>query len=261
MPEVLEEGLDVGALYGECFPRVYSFAHRMLGDDDIALDVAQETFVAVIAKLDSFRGESAVLTWVLSITKNLCRKRLKGQREKSFGDIEALVDRYSREPSPAHSDIERRFYVEEVKEGCLVGLLQCLPFAQRCVFVLNLLCGLPIAEVGRVMGRSENSIRILLSRARSGIRAFLCENCSLMKANNRCSCANMIEFSLARDLIERYRPELGVPEIKDELRRFADEVELYRSLPEPEAAIASVLESGRYAIFEKKAKGIPSARI
>jgi RNA polymerase sigma-70 factor, ECF subfamily len=254
VPKAARAELDVGTLYGECFPRVYAFALRMLGDEESALDVAQETFVAVIANAGSFRGESAVLTWVLSITKNLCRKRLKGSREKSFGDIEALVDRYSRGPSAAHSEIERLFYVEEVKEGCLVGLLQCLPFAQRCVFILNLLCGLPIADVGRVMGRSENSIRILLSRARSGIRAFLCENCSLMREGNKCSCANMIEFSLTRDLIERYRPELGVPEIKAELKRFADEVELYRSLPEPEAAISSVLESGRYAIFDKKVK-------
>jgi RNA polymerase sigma factor (sigma-70 family) len=254
VPELTRECLDIATLYEECFPRVFSFALRMLGDEEAARDAAQETFAIVIAKSGGFRGESAVLTWVLSIAKNLCRKRLKGGRERSFGDIEALVDRFSREPSSAHSDLERRFYVEEVKEGCLVGLLQCLPFAQRCAFVLNLLCGLPIAEVGRVMGRSENSIRILLSRARSGIRAFLCENCSLMGAGNKCSCANMIEFSLARDLIERYRPGLGVPEIKDELRRFADEVELYRSLPEPEAAIASALESGRYAIFEKRAK-------
>jgi RNA polymerase sigma-70 factor, ECF subfamily len=251
MPEALREDLDLESLYERCLPRVYSFALRMLGDEEAARDVAQETFASVIAKIGGFRGECAALTWILSIAKNICRKRLAGRRENSFGDIEALVDRYSEEPSDSYSEIERRFYVEEVKEGCLIGLLQCLPFAQRCVFILNLLCDLPVAEIGRVMGKSENSIRILLSRARSGMRAFLCENCSLIKAGNTCSCANMIGFSLARGLIERYRPELGVQEIKDELKGFANEVELYRSLPGPESAIAKLLKDGHYRIFTK----------
>ena len=62
----------------------------------------------------------------------------------------------------------------------------------------------------------------------------------------------MIEFSLDNDLIERYRPEPGIPQVKEELRRFSDEVELYRSLPEPHAAIAQLMRSGRYALFSKK---------
>jgi hypothetical protein len=59
----------------------------------------------------------------------------------------------------------------------------------------------------------------------------------------------MIDFSLRHDLIESYRPELGLNLIREEVRRFSDEVELYRSLPQPEAAIAGLIKSGRYAIF------------
>jgi hypothetical protein len=40
--------------------------------------------------------------------------------------------------------------------------------------------------------------------------------------------------------------------VVDDLRRFADEVELYRSLPNPTAAIAAALESTRFAIFDAK---------
>jgi RNA polymerase sigma-70 factor (ECF subfamily) len=220
----------------------------MLGNEDAALDVAQDTFAAAVAQAESFRGESAPLTWLLSITRNLCLRRLQQARGRRFEDFEALIARSTDWPSLSHSDDERRFYVEEVKEGCLVGLLQCLPVSQRCVFVLHLLSDLPIADVGRIMGKSENSIRILLSRARSRMRTFLCQNCSLMGGNS-CSCANMIEFSLKNDLIARYRPHPGIPQIKAELRRFSDEVELYRSLPEHEAAIARLIKSGRYAIF------------
>ena len=240
--------LDIGTLYAECLPRVYGFACRMLGDKDAALDVAQDTFAIAVAQAESFPGESAPLTWLLSITRNLCLRRLAQAQGRRFEDFEAVIARSAKGPSLSYSDDERSFYVEEVKVGCLVGLLQCLPFSQRCVFVLHLLNDLPIADVGRIMGKNENSIRILLSRARSRMRTFLCQNCSLM-GGNTCSCTNMVEFSLKNDLIARYRPHPGIPQIKAELRRFSDEIELYRSLPEHQSAIARLIKSGRYAIF------------
>jgi RNA polymerase sigma-70 factor (ECF subfamily) len=246
------DGPAIERLFAECLPRVVAFAARMLGDEEAARDVAQEAFAAALSSADSFRGESAPLTWIMSIARNMCLKRLRGARETSFRDIEAIIDAYSEAPSAARPDDELRFYVEEVKRGCLVGLLGCLPFAQRCVFVLHLLNDLPIPLVARIMGRSGNSVRILLSRARSGMKAFLCANCSLMEEGKRCRCANMVEFSLRRDLVRTYRPGMGVEAIKDELRRFADEVELYKSLPDPAAAVSMAIEGGKYRILSKK---------
>jgi RNA polymerase sigma factor (sigma-70 family) len=244
--------LDIGRLYEELFPRLYSFALRMLGDAEAARDVAQETFAAAIDKADSFRAESAASTWLFSIARNLCLKRLQGTRERTFGDMEAIIDSRGGRPASELSETEIPFYIEEVKQGCLLGLLQCLPFAQRCVFVLHLLNEVPIAQVARIMEKSENSIRILLSRARASMKDFLCRNCSLMQEGNKCSCENMIEFSLERDLIDKYHPTMEIPAVRSELRRFANEVELYRSLPEAEGALSRLIESGKYRILTKK---------
>jgi RNA polymerase sigma factor (sigma-70 family) len=246
------DGPAIARLFAECLPRVVSFAARMLGDEEAARDVAQDAFAAAIASAGSFRGESAPLTWIMSIAKNLCRKRMRGARELTFGDFEAIIDADSEAPSPGRSGQELGFYAEEVKHGCLVGLLGCLPFAQRCAFVLHLLNDVPVPEVGRILGRSENSVRILLSRARASMKAFLCANCSLMAEGSRCRCVNMVEFSLRRDLIRAYKPGMAVEEIKDELRRFSDEVALYRSLPDPASAVSLAIEGGRYRVFSKK---------
>ena len=147
-------GLDIERLYHDCLPRVYAFALRMLGDREAALDVAQESFAIALARADSFRGDSSPQTWLFSIARHLCLRRLRGARARSFDDFEAIIAQHAEEPSTAHLEIERRVYVDEVKEGCLVGLLQCLPFSQRCVFVLHLLNDLPIADVGAIMGRA-----------------------------------------------------------------------------------------------------------
>jgi RNA polymerase sigma factor (sigma-70 family) len=246
------DGPAIELLFEESLPRVVAFSARMLGDDEAARDAAQEAFAIALASADSFRGESDPLTWVMSIAKNVCRKRLRKSREISFGDIEAIVDEYSEPPSAGRTEEELGFYVEEVKHGCLVGLLSCLPFAQRSAFVLHLLVELPMPQVARIMKKSENSVRILLSRARAGLKAFLCANCSLMSEGKKCRCVDMIEFSLKRDLIRTYRPGMAVEEIKDELRRFKDEVEPYRSLPDPAAAVCLAIEGGAYRILAKK---------
>jgi RNA polymerase sigma factor (sigma-70 family) len=246
------DGPAIERIFAEGLPRVVSFAARMLGDEEAARDVAQEAFAAALAKAGSFRGESAPLTWIMSIAKNLCRKRLSRSRESTFRDFEALIESSSEPPSAGRSGGELGFYIEEVKRGCLVGLLKCLPFAQRSAFVLHLLNGFPVGDVARILGKSENSVRILISRARAGLKDFLCENCSLMSEGNRCRCENMIEFSLRRDLIRVYRPEMGIEEMKGELRRFSDEVELYKSLPDPAAAVSAAIRGGTYRILSKK---------
>ena len=244
-----EPHLDVEVLYVEFSARVYAFALRMLGDRDAALDVVQETYLVALAQPTAFRGEAAPLTWLISIARNLCLRRARDGRERTFLDFETLIGAETR-PS-THSEAERRFYLEEVKQGCLVGLLQCLPVSQRCVFVLHILNDVPTADIASIMGKSPNSIRILLSRARAGMREFLCRNCALM-GGSTCECANMIHFSLARHLIEDYRRQSEPDRIEAELRRFADEVELYRSLPDATAAIAEALGSRRFTIFTSK---------
>ncbi len=243
--------LDVEALYVDFSARVYAFAFRMLGDRDAALDVVQETYAVALAGATAFRGEAAPLTWLISIARNLCLKRARNARERTFLDFETLIERHAKASSSTHSDAERRFYLEEVKQGCLVGLLQCLPVSQRSVFVLHILNDVPTADIALIMGKSPNSIRILLSRARARMREFLCRNCSLM-GGSTCECENMIDFSLSRQLIERYRPEPGLQRLEAELRRFAGEVELYRSLPDATAAIAEALQSKRFTIFTSK---------
>jgi RNA polymerase sigma factor (sigma-70 family) len=229
---------------------ILGFVLRMTNDEEAARDVVQEAFAIALGKIESFKGESSLQTWVMAIAKNLCLKRRSRERERSFGDIEAIVDAHAEEPG-AHSEIERSYYIEAVKNGCLVGLLQCLSFDQRCAFVLHILGSLPVATVARIMERSENSVRILVSRAKTALRAFLCRNCSLIGVKGRCSCDRMIGFSLSRGLIERYDPARSVPEVVGELRRFSDEVELYRSLPEPAETIAALVSKGDFKIFVK----------
>src|SRR4051812_12043995 len=65
-------------------PRVYNLARRMLGNDADAEDVTQDVLLQVVRKLDTFRGEASLGTWLHKITAHaaLAQRRRRAQREQ-----------------------------------------------------------------------------------------------------------------------------------------------------------------------------------
>src|SRR5215211_2472288 len=65
-------------------PRVYNLARRMLGNDADAEDVTQDVLLQVVRKLDTFRGESALGTWLHRVTVNaaLAHRQKRANRQK-----------------------------------------------------------------------------------------------------------------------------------------------------------------------------------
>src|SRR5437773_11144704 len=61
------DALAERALYDAHVDRVFRLAYRLAGDDDIARDFTQETFMRACERLDSFRGEAALPTWLYTI--------------------------------------------------------------------------------------------------------------------------------------------------------------------------------------------------
>ena len=241
--------------------RLFNFAYRITGDEGTAEDVTQETFLRAFRSFDSFRGESGVSTWLHAIARNLCVEQLRKKKRSSFRDLESLLRTAASEDSGLYSDLERRSCVEQVKEGCLLGLLRCLPYGQRIAFILNVLYDLPAAETGEVLGKTPNAVRILVHRAKTALKVFLCEHCSLYDPANACRCENLVAFSLKRGWIRKPRTGEGgalpASAIEAELRAFRDETALYRSLREREPSeklverISTRLEGNKSKIFMK----------
>src|SRR2546426_5871474 len=76
-------------VFREYAPRVYNLARRMLGNDADAEDVTQDVLLQVIRKLDTFRGESALPTWLHRVTVNAAlmhRRKRAAQEERRIRD-------------------------------------------------------------------------------------------------------------------------------------------------------------------------------
>jgi RNA polymerase sigma factor (sigma-70 family) len=246
-------------IYSEYRDKIYNLAFRMTGDGAAADDITQETFILVYKKYSTFKGRSSLYTWIYAITKNLCFQHLKNVKRGRFQSLENLIHSHN---SPAiqsgYSPDEKQFYIKQVKEGCLLGLLRCLSLYQRISFILAILNNLTIPEISKIIGKSPNSTRILIHRARKNLKSFLCKNCSLYDNKNPCKCEDLIDFSLKNNWISNKSDILNLHTIESELSDLKSEILLYKSLTEqsiPEERtkkLAEFIERQPFKIFFKK---------
>jgi RNA polymerase sigma factor (sigma-70 family) len=243
-------------LYGN---KVYNIAYGMTGDNSVSEDIVQETFIKVFKGLSGFRGDSHLFTWIYAIARNICLRHLERNKRRSFASIEKLIGEASQLVSRnKYDEHENLFYINQVKDGCLLGVLRCLSFNQRLTFILHILCDIPIGEVSSILDKSENSTRILLHRGRKNIRKFLCDNCSLYNDANSCRCENLISFSLEKGWIAKYNPTIDPEVIESEIKAFKDEIALYRSISfkkergDLKAGFLSIIREQKYKIFSDR---------
>jgi RNA polymerase sigma-70 factor (ECF subfamily) len=164
---------DLGAfeeLYRLHAGRLYSVALRLVGNAADAEDLLQEIFLAAHRKLDTFRGESALGTWLYRLATNLCLDHLRSRSGRSrqvtdaLDDEAGLMDTSSvtlAEQTVTRMDLERA--LARLPEGC------------RAAFVLHDIEGLEHREVAEVLGVAEGTSKSQVHKARLKLRVLLAE--------------------------------------------------------------------------------------
>jgi RNA polymerase sigma-70 factor (ECF subfamily) len=146
--------------------RVYRLAYRMAGDDSLAQDFTQETFLRAFDRLSGFRGEARLGTWLhaiaVSVTLNGLRK-VKRLRERET-DLDAVADA-GRPPDPMEPHLRER----------LRGAIDALPEHYRVVLVMYDIEGYTHEEIGAALGCPAGTSKARLSRARARLRETLAD--------------------------------------------------------------------------------------
>jgi RNA polymerase sigma-70 factor (ECF subfamily) len=153
-------------LYEAHVDRVYRLAYRMTGDDALAQDCTQDTFVRVFDRLADFRGDAALSTWIhavaTSVVLNGLRtvKRLRGREMPE----EAAVN-LGHTARRAEPDLKHR----------LREAIEDLPVKLRMVFVMHDVEGYTHEEIGGALGVPTGTSKAQLFRARARLREALAE--------------------------------------------------------------------------------------
>ena len=162
-------------LYRSHSRRVYAVCLRMVGNTTEAEDLTQETFLLLLRKIHTFRGESAFSTWLHRLAVNLVLMRLR-KKSPPMVSIEATPEPDDQTVSPS-IDIGAP---DLLLEGSLdrINLARCiaqLPVGYRTVFVLHDIQGYEHNEIAEILGRSAGDSKSQLHKARTRLREQLQE--------------------------------------------------------------------------------------
>ncbi|MGH1352188.1 MAG: RNA polymerase sigma factor [Methyloligellaceae bacterium] len=150
--------------------KIVAASRNMLGDDAEAEDVAQECFLRLWNKAESFNPDKARFsTWLYRIAGNLCIDRL---RKKKAQGVQEPIEYAESLAVPA--DQERQFAAKQLEER-VDQALQRLPERQRQALVLCHFQGLRMKEACSVMEISVEALESLLARARRSLKKELQE--------------------------------------------------------------------------------------
>jgi RNA polymerase sigma-70 factor (ECF subfamily) len=161
----------VGEAYDRHHEALRSFARRLLGETVGAEDLVQDVFVALPRAAQSFRGDSSLKTYLISIAVNHCRHHIRSSARKR-----AALSRASSEPPPcapfSGSSPEREFERHELAQ-ILSRALDRLSVEHRVTFVLCEVEQLKSREVAKIVGIPEGTVRTRLMFAKKKLRAML----------------------------------------------------------------------------------------
>lgn len=152
----------VRALYERYAPRVFAVVRRMAGENDLAQDWAQESWIRIFRALPSFRGESRFSTWIHRIAVNTALQALRsaGTRARREGEMPAVVA-----IPPETRDV--------LLEDRLESALDQVPEGMRTVLVLHDVEGYTHEEIGSLLGINPGTSKSQLFKGRAKMRALL----------------------------------------------------------------------------------------
>ena len=142
--------------------RVFALSFRMMANVEDAADIQQETFVRAWTKLRSFKRRAAFSTWLHRITVNLCLSR----KRRASIDIEPLYEEHISASESGGVACMQRTETKAVVQAAIAEL----PAHYRVLIVLREIEGRSCDEIGLIVGRSPDSVRTGLYRARKLLR-------------------------------------------------------------------------------------------
>jgi RNA polymerase sigma-70 factor, ECF subfamily len=173
----LPEKLTPELVFREYAPRIYNLARRMLGNDADAEDVTQDVLLQVVRKLDTFRGDAQISTWLHRVTVNAAlahRQKRANRQKREGGEVDEVLETVAPETAVRRWNVSPEDPVLAAEQAEVIErAIKELPEPFRDVYLLADVEGLPNAEIGEMLGLSVAAVKSRLHRARMRMRDLL----------------------------------------------------------------------------------------
>lgn len=152
---------------------IYALAYRVIGREEDARDVAQETFLRAFRALGGFKGQAKFSSWLYRITLNLCRDWIRRERRTPLAQPPEGVDlvELAGEATPAESleDLVSRKQLGRAVARAMANL----PDEQRTAIVLKEYHGLTFQEIAELLDCPLSTVKTRLYQGLTVLRRQL----------------------------------------------------------------------------------------
>ncbi len=157
-------------------PRLYGLVYHMTSNHEDTNDVLQDVFAKAYRALKRFRGKSTFYTWIYSIATNMTLNFLKKRNRRrglSLDDIDNAIENDKEFIElTSKSDPVREANISELQERLNMAM-QKLSEDHRAVVTMFDIQGIPHAEISKILGVSEGTIRSRLFYAHRQLQTYL----------------------------------------------------------------------------------------
>lgn len=152
---------------------IYALAYRVIGREEDARDVCQDTFLRAYKALPGFKGQAKFSSWLYRIALNLCRDWIRKQRRAPIAQLPEDVDptelASERGPSESVEDLVARRELS----GAVETAMALLPEEQRTAIILKEYHGMTFQEIADLQGCPLSTVKTRLYQGLSVLRRHL----------------------------------------------------------------------------------------
>jgi len=165
----MKQPIEFNEMYNQFGKMVYNVSLNYLQNLEEAEEATQDIFVKIHRKIEGFREQSSLKTWIYRITINHCMDVIKSKKRR----IRVLFSRQNKEDDRIEFNhpgviLEQKQAVSEI-----LNQLNQLPPKQKGAILLKVIDGLSQKEIAEVLDLSEKAVESLLSRARVNMKKQL----------------------------------------------------------------------------------------
>jgi RNA polymerase sigma-70 factor (ECF subfamily) len=152
---------------------IYALAYRVIGREEDARDVAQETFLRAFRALGGFKGQAKFSSWLYRITLNLCRDWIRRQRRTPVAQAPEGVDLLDLASETTPSETIEELVSRREMSRAVAKAMASLPDEQRTAIILKEYHGLTFQEIADLLGCPLSTVKTRLYQGLTVLRRQL----------------------------------------------------------------------------------------
>ena len=174
-------------------PQLKAYVLRITASVHDTDDIVQDTWVKALTKLESFKGESSLKTWIFAIATNLARDLIRSKkrwpenvtdicREAALSNPDFLQEAVRISQQSPQGDFE----IKEHISFCFTCVSKSLPIEQQVCLLLKDVHGFSVPEIAEILNLTEAMVKYYLHTARSKMADIFDRRCSLINKEGVC---------------------------------------------------------------------------